>query len=311
MIVCGAIDGGQSSTAARIADEHGAVVGEALGPPADLVGQPRDSRRQAEVLDDVLARALAAAGLSPDTALAALVAGISGYDEGIATPPRLRVNAANVSFVHDATIAHAGALAGGAGILVLSGTGSVAVGCSDPAQPLVRAGGWGCFFGDEGSALWIARTALRGAMRREDRGSPSTLGRLGCERFGVASLRALQHAVAHAEIDRPSLAAFAPFVLAAAERGDRDALAVRREAVAQLAELARTVDERLLPAPLRLVTYAGGLFENAEFSAAFEDALVATLPHAEIVEPLGDPLYGALRLAFRAAGIEPESLARR
>ncbi len=310
MILCAGVDGGQSSTSARVGDESGAVVGAASGPPADLVGEPRGSPRQAEVLDGVLADALAAAGLPAGTRLAAVVAGISGYDEGVSPAPHLRANAAQSLFVHDTLIAHAGALAGAAGIVVLAGTGSVAVGCDPPGSPLVRAGGWGYFFGDEGSALWIARAALRRAMWQADFGEPGVLERLALAHFASNSLRALQHAVAHGEIDRPALAAFAPAVLAAARAGAADACAVRRTAADELAVLARTVDERLPPASLRLVSYAGGLFADEAFGEIFEDSLVLALPHAEIVAPLGDPVDGALRLAFHAAGLAAPADAR-
>ncbi|MGP6159468.1 MAG: N-acetylglucosamine kinase [Vulcanimicrobiaceae bacterium] len=303
MIVCAGIDGGQSSTEACVGDEHGTILGKASGPPADLVDEPRDSPRQAHVLDGVLAEALAAAGLPCDAPLAALVAGLSGYDEGVSPVPRLRANAATISFVHDTTVAHAAALAGSAGIVVLAGTGSVAVGCDPVDSPPVRAGGWGYFFGDEGSALWIARTALRRAMWRADFGGAGVLERLALKHFALGSLRALQHAVAHGEIDRPALAAFAPAVLAAGRAGDADARAIRSNAADELAALAQTVDERLEPASLRLVSYVGGLFADEAFSEAFEDALVVALPHAEIIAPFGEPVHGALRLAMRAAGL--------
>jgi N-acetylglucosamine kinase-like BadF-type ATPase len=310
MIVLAGIDGGQSSTTARIADEFGVALGEASGPPADLVGEPRESPRQAEVLDAVVADALAAAGLPAATPLAALVAGLSGYDEGVSQAPRLRANAAASLFVHDTVIAHAGALAGASGIVVLAGTGSVALGCDPPGSPFVRAGGWGFFFGDEGSARWIARTALRRAMWQADYGEPGPLERLALAHFATGSLRALQHAVGHGEIGRPALAAFAKPVLRAARSGDSDACEVRRSAAGELAVLARTVDDRLPPASLRLVSYAGGLFADEAFSEAFEDALVVALPHAEIIAPLGGPLEGALRLAVRAAGLETPADAR-
>jgi N-acetylglucosamine kinase-like BadF-type ATPase len=302
-ILCAGIDGGQSSTTAILGDARGRVLARASGPPAALVGLARDSGRQAQILDGVLAEALAAAGLPSETRFAAVVAGISGYDEGESATPVLSARVGAFHVVHDALIAHAGALDGAAGIVVIGGTGSVAIGCDPPGSALVRAGGWGPLFGDEGGAFWIARTALRRAMWRADLGERSLLEARALVRFGTASLRGIQHGAAHGEIERRSLAAFAPEVLSAAKEGDADARDVRGAAARELADLARAVDRRLPPAALRLVSYVGGLFADDAFSEAFQNALISAVPHAEIVPPVDVPAGGALRLACRAAGL--------
>jgi len=76
------IDGGQSSTVAVVGD-GARTLGRGVGPPADLVGESRDSRRQVRALEGALGDALSHAGLARDTLVAALVAGISGFDEGL------------------------------------------------------------------------------------------------------------------------------------------------------------------------------------------------------------------------------------
>lgn len=293
------IDGGQSSTVAAIGGARGTLA-RGSGPPADLVGEARESTRDRGALETALDRALDAAGLPRATIFAAIVAGISGYDAGVSHAPDLAHRSARVAIVHDTEIAHAGALDGAAGIVAIAGTGSVALG-NDDVGGVARAGGWGYFFGDEGSALWIARTALRRAMLRVDRGERSALEARAQAVFGTASLRALQHGFAHGEIARPALAAFASDVLALAESGDRDARDVRRAAANELAELVREVDLRLEPASWRLVSYAGGLFADAAFVDAFGEALQGAVPHANLTAPAGDPACGALALARRLA----------
>lgn len=292
------IDGGQSSTVALLGDAR-AVRGRGVGLPADLVGEPRTSTRQRDALTGALDRACDAAHVPRTVRIRALVAGISGFDQGLSQGPEIGARAECVRVVHDTEIAHAGALDGSAGIVVIAGTGSVALGNDAPGD-FVRAGGWGYFFGDEGGALWIARAALRRAMLRADRGEPSLLGDRALAAFGVTSLRGIQHAFAHGELSRPKLAAFASDVLAAAE-DDGDAHAVRRAAANELAELVATVDLRLERASWRLVSYAGGLFADAAFVDAFGEALGELVPHANLVSPIGDPATGALVLARRLA----------
>lgn len=60
---------------------------------------------------------------------------------------------------NDADMACRGAFASGPGILILSGTGSIAWG-QDAHGRTARVGGWGSLFGDEGSAYMIGRAAL-------------------------------------------------------------------------------------------------------------------------------------------------------
>ncbi len=289
------IDGGQSSTVAAIGNASAALA-RGAGPPADLVGEARDCVRNRRALEAALDAALEAAGLARSTTFDAVVAGISGFDAGVSREPDLSERATRVRIVHDTEIAHAGALDGAAGIVVIAGTGSVALG-NDRSGAFLRAGGWGSSFGDEGSALWVARTALRRAMVRFDRGERSALAEAALPFFGAGSLRDVQHAFAHGELTRPRLASFASAVLATAARGDRDAIAVRAAAATELAELVRTVDARLEPASWRFVSYAGGLFADAAFVDAFGSALLDVVSHADLVAPAHDPAAGALALA--------------
>ena len=301
MTIFAGIDGGQSSTIALLVDEGGRELGRGLGPPADTARAEMDLARQADALDVAIDAALAAASLAPETRIHALVAGISGHDPGSPTP-RVRDRVATTHFVHDAEIAHAGALGGAPGIVVVAGTGSVALGTADGCG-FVRAGGWGYYFGDEGSAVAIARNALACAMRRSDRGERSRLEHLALRAFGAEHLRELQRAFATGRLDRPALAGFAIDVLACATSdGDPDAIAIRDRGAADLTDLVATVDARLAAAPERIVSYAGGMFRDAPFAAAFSDSVAARLPHATVRPPAGDGACGAARMARKMGG---------
>jgi N-acetylglucosamine kinase-like BadF-type ATPase len=317
------VDGGQTSTVAAIGDERGEIA-RGIGPPADLVGQPREPARQARAIGEALGAACAAAGIAPETRFAGLVAGITGFDAGESAAIDLGAHADRASVVHDATIAHAAAFAGAAGIVTIAGTGSVAVGNAYANKRLVRAGGWGYFFGDEGSAIWIARQALRAAMARADRGEssdlaarayaffygaasagPGGIGGPSPPRFqGTLSLRAIQHAFAHGDIGRPALAAFATEVFESAATGDADARAVRDAGSRELARLVETIDKRIAPATSRPVSYTGGLWNDDAYLAGFRAALADVVPHAELTAPRLDPAGGALVLARRLAASE-------
>jgi N-acetylglucosamine kinase-like BadF-type ATPase len=67
----------------------------------------------------------------------------------------------------DVFITYIGAIGAGPGVLVIAGTGSIALARRQDGT-MVRAGGWGSTFGDEGSGFWIGREAVRTALRAND-----------------------------------------------------------------------------------------------------------------------------------------------
>jgi len=295
------IDGGQSSTTVAIADERGRVCARVVGEPTDLVGESRTSSRRARILESLVERASIEGGVA-DVEFAAAVAGISGYGEHEAGAARPQIRARRLRIVHDTEIALAGAFPAGDGIVVIAGTGSVAYG-GDETGRRALVGGWGYLFGDAGSAFWIARLAIARAMEDHDAGRYTELAARAIAFFDVPSLRAIQHGVAHGEISRATIAAFATDVAALAAAGSDDASSVTRAAAAELARAAVAVDDRLGPQPARRVAPIGGVFRDARLRSHFEQAVAALRPGLSVVDPLGDPVSGAIALARSDAGL--------
>ncbi len=292
------IDGGQSSTLAVIGDENGNVLSRGAAGPADEVAQGANSTRLRDALRGALSDALEKAGLPEESRFAAIVAGISGYDGKIyGRPPDLASD--RTMLLHDTTIAHAGALGGNPGVVVIAGTGSVAYAQNeDGGHALI--GGWGYLFGDEGSAFWIARDAIADAMRETDASGSSELGATILGHFSQASLRALVRAFYSGEISRSELAAFAPVLLHEAENGSERALQYARDAAAALTLLAkRAADAAQLRAPQ--VAFLGGLLHSALLSDHVDRWMRELLPSARRASPQRDAAEGALLLAYRSA----------
>jgi N-acetylglucosamine kinase-like BadF-type ATPase len=299
MYVAG-IDGGQSSTTAVILDERGVVVGRGVAGAADLVDEPANSRRCADACEGALAQARAAAGLASDVRLAAVVVGLSGF-EGVLEGVSPNLGAQRERFVHDAPIALAGAIARPPGVVVIAGTGSVAYGESAQGER-VRVGGWGYFFGDEGSSFVLARTALAHAMSEVDRGVPSRLGDVACAYFNVPDLHSLVRAFSQREISRAELASFARLVVEAARLGDGDSAAMLDVAAGALSSLAAVAIERLeLSEEAVPVALCGGLGAVPEVRARFAAHLAELAPHAQSVAPQQEPAVGAALLALADA----------
>ncbi len=288
------IDGGQSSSVCVLGDDAGTVLARVSGPPADLVGEPPNSTRRRDTIDALLASAAERAGLPNRFEFRAVVAGVSGADPEIAPAPAPRTR--NVRIVHDTEIAHAGAFDGAPGVLVIAGTGSVALAIDEHGNR-ARAGGWGYYFGDEGSALWIARTALRFAMEEHDCGRSSAIEQAAHVRLGADSLREIQHAYANGTLDRVRLAAFAPAVCMLAQNDEPASKLIVDAAARALGEIAAIAGDRL---GCTTVSYAGGLF-TSEFVRTFGEQLAALRPACRLIAPRHPPEIGALLLARRAA----------
>ena len=284
------IDGGQSSTVAVIG-EPGRILARGRAGPADEVGQGPESTRLRDALRDALADALARAALPADTRFTCIVAGISGYEGRVyGRDPQLPADC--VRLVHDTEIAHAGALGGEAGVVVIAGTGSVAYARNANGESAL-AGGWGYLFGDEGSAFWMARTVLADAMRRSDAGHKSDLEAVLLRHFAQPSLRALSRAFYAGAISRTQLAASVPVILE--HRADLAADAAR-----ELVLLARNAAERAgLEWPA--VAFTGGLLQAASLNAGIDRLMPELLPYAVRVNPRCDAAEGALLLAYRSA----------
>lgn len=290
LLVAG-IDGGQSSTVALIADENGRILSRGTAGPADEVGAGPGSTRLRDALRAALTDACRSARLPYESGFAAIVAGVSGYEGRIFGAPA-ELSTPRLLITHDAPIAHAGALGGQPGAIVIAGTGSVVYAVDERGRSKTI-GGWGYLFGDEGSAFGIVRDGLARLMRSHDdeNAEHQEAARQACAFFGVDSLRTLARKFYASEIGRDKLASFAAQAVELAPFCDSADDGARRLADLVLGATAT------IPAPK--IALLGGVFNNARFRARVRDEIVRRVAGASIVDPKYEPAAGALLLAYR------------
>lgn len=201
--------------------------------------------------------------------------------------------------MNDVALAYRGAFPDGGGVLVLAGTGSMAMALGP--KGLVRTGGWGDAFGDEGSAFWIGRAALALASKMIDgRLSDTGFARLLELALGLpddgGGFSLLNWALAQPH-PRSAIASVARQVDRMADHGDAAASRLMQQAADEL--------HQHLTASIRL----SGLPETADWACAgsvFNSiTLCATLTQRvgkPAVPPRFDALGGGLWLAAQAAG---------
>ncbi|MFM8605214.1 MAG: BadF/BadG/BcrA/BcrD ATPase family protein [Cyanobium sp.] len=308
-------DAGQSHSRCRLAAAGGGpALAEGLGPGVSHLAAPEGPERFAEALRESLIRARAQlhdrrdpAGAAP---LRAAVVGASGIEQGTAVQQQghalaaetLGLPPARVAVSGDERTALRGAFPEGAGILVISGTGTIALG-RDGRGREHRCAGWGWLLDGAGSAMDIGRDGLALSLRMADgRRSATellaTLWRgLGLDPTDPGAPQRIKAQVVEPGFGAAGFARLAPLVNALAAAGDADATAILRrngEALAEsVAAVARALDLEAPP----VCGVGGALTHLAGLQRAFSEALAQHLPGARIEAPAGDACDGALAMA--------------
>lgn len=301
------IDGGGTKTTCAVARD-GQLMASATTGGSNLV-----RLREAEVRNSIhsaIRQACAAAGVSPDEIDSACV-GLAGAGRELVRDVARRilneVVSCPVEVTTDIAIAHTAAFRDDAGVIVISGTGSIAYGVNEAGE-IARAGGWGPVVSDEGSGEWIGRTAIARCLRAIDHGdSPELLNRL------LGTLRLADVAELIIWSNAPARASFGqcfPVVALAAAEGDELAIEILRDAGCELAEVSARVIRRLwLPAHPAEVAVAGGVLRSSRLVRdTFTETVQNMHPEARVRELEQEPVMGAIHRAEQV--LERKKLAR-
>lgn len=290
------IDGGGSKTLVAMADATGQVLSLARGKATSPLESATWCEKLAEQTrpfagrTDLLAVAAALPAYGEVEAVSAAQERVIGELFG-AVPQRV---------LNDVDAANIGAFAGGSGILILAGTGSMAW-ARDEAGASHRTGGWGEIVGDEGSGYWIGKQVLSAVSKSIDgRGGQTGMvtGVFNLLRLDPADkVNQLEGWAARLEEPRTQIASLARVALNFAEDGDMVARAIADAAADELAWHVRTLELKLA-APSMAWSYAGGLFQ----SAVLREAVVERIGRQPSL-PLLPPIGGALLAAAQHIGI--------
>lgn len=299
------IDGGGTKTTCAVGDESRLLATATAGASNIVRVGPEVAR---ESLRRSVLQACAAAGVAPGEIAGTCVGGSGAGRPEVAAVVREilgEILPSRIDVVGDMEIALEAAFESGPGVVVIAGTGSIAYG-RDREGKTVRAGGWGFAIGDEGSAHWIGREAIRSVLRASDSHEhPSTVGAGSVAKdlfkaWGVTSL--LDVARAANSIPPPDFSALFPAVAAS---DDELARQVLRDAGRELAQIAVVVIGRLFADDKSVivpVAMTGGVFRHSEMvRQVFYNELRKLEPRAQTDPRVVDPVEGALRMARRAA----------
>ncbi|MEO8884082.1 MAG: BadF/BadG/BcrA/BcrD ATPase family protein [Devosia sp.] len=285
------VDGGGSKTLIAVADASGTVIRMRRGEGIN----PLDNRRWRADFE----AQFRAFGAVPNLAGAAVALPSYGEVEEISAAQRAATTTALGDIpqrvLNDVDAAHIGAFAGGPGILILSGTGSMAW-ARDAGGTSFRVGGWGDLIGDEGSSHWIGMQVL-GLVTRALDGRVDMTGLVDAlfdflRLDRSQAMNSIEGWVAHLGHARSEIAALAPLVSRLAEAGDAGATGIVNSAAEHLAVHVTTIAKQSrLPLDW---SYAGGTFA----SRALLDAVakkIGTAPKRPVLPPIGGALLCAAK----------------
>lgn len=199
---------------------------------------------------------------------------------------------------NDAVIALVGAFGQKSGVLLICGTGSIAVSANCEGV-MFRSGGWGHILGDEGSAWDVGRNGLTVASRSADkRSGRSVLLDYALEYFNIEEAYDLIPAV-YENFNKARVAGFARLVAQARDEQDPAACAIFSSAVMELELLVKTAASHLRsPRDNHQIAFRGGFIENDGWLAQhLSEAITVSLPNFEIIPPRFEPVAGACILA--------------
>ena len=297
------VDGGGSKTRVLIGTAEGEVLATIDGPKSAVA--PGQAAHSAEVIADLVSRGLAEIALPGAVLPRVLYCGVAGTGReeerrALETALDEREIAEEVVVDSDGMIALYDALEDRAGILLVVGTGSIAYGRS-PSGTVLRCGGWGPAFGDEGSGGWIGKRALSIVAASSDGREPATallfpiLAATGCED--------VQDLIPWAAVaDARAYATLAPVVFTAAANGDQRASALISLAAEELVLHIRALSKALFSDERAAVTVAlsGGLMDRGSpLRKRLEQRLKSAVPGAQLRSEEVLPARGALRAAAR------------
>jgi N-acetylglucosamine kinase-like BadF-type ATPase len=182
------------------------------------------------------------------------------------------------------------------GIIQIAGTGSATFARRDGVY--YQVGGWGYFFGNEGSGYMLGRLAIHHALRDTDGRGPRTLLRPLCEaQLGMPVVEAISLLY---EGGVTQVASFAPLVFTACAQGDQLAGQILDQAADELFECI-AVAARQIADPVRPVVAAGGVIRPGN---AMHTRLLARMgPDYHLILPDLPPIYGSIVEAANLADL--------
>lgn len=301
------LDGGGTKTVAVLVEDSGRVLAKAQGDSSNyqVIGGEKLGQVIREVTEEILHQANLKGHL-----LDHLYAGLAGAGrpadrEAIHAVITQQNLARTVTVDTDAAAALSGAFAGGAGIIVISGTGAICFGKSSSGV-VYRCGGWGYLLGDEGSGYYIGQQAIMAALKDLDgRGMATSLRAMIEQKYSLSSIDLIISQIYSGKIDRSEIAGLTPAVFAEYEKGDQASQIIIETAGCEIGKIVTAVSRRMGLAGQQVqVALIGSVFKQRHILLPFmEKEALKVVAKVDFVDPMFEPAIGSAVLALQKENV--------
>lgn len=290
------IDGGGTKTHGLIAHNNHIIAERKVGPTNyHSIGLEKTS----EHFETLLLELVTLAGIELKDVDAICIGG-AGIDceadvTCIETLIRTIGYKSKLSIVNDCEIALVGANSGYNGGLIISGTGSIAMGITSN-RDIIRVGGWGHLFDDLGSGYTLGRDAISGLFKSYDGRLPkSTLGQAILNFFSVEDVPDLIPILYGKDIHKSHIAQVAEIVLN--HHKETYSEMIIKENIKDLVELVKALQRKINKDEFDLSLSGSLLIKSQVYQNHFKAHMEKELASVKVKLPDHSPVEGALLIA--------------
>jgi len=298
------IDGGGTKSRLLAIDQNYDMIGNALGSSTNLASNSKEVvyHHLKSMIDDFLLNS----SMEIEDCLGICIgsAGIDSKNSGLAMEQIIK----DIGFtcqiiaVNDSLLALAAGAKGGPGVVVISGTGSIAYGM-DSNKNTVRCGGWGHILDDGGSGYWIGKEALKYALRSSDgRGKKTVLEEIFKEVFKVTYLPDCIDYI-YSGFNKAKIAGYAVYVKEGAAKKDSVCMEIIDRGAKELFLLADTLIKSINETAPEVIVSGGTILNIESLFSAFRGYMEKQYPAINVMKLDREPVLGAIHLIVsQAAG---------
>ncbi len=291
------VDGGGTKTIVVIANEMGEIVGFSKTDSVDVLNvSPIKVEKK---LKNALNEALQQANISVEDICFSCF-GMSTFGDIPGAEKEIELMVKGIlprsMVVNDVRVALEGAHPNSPGMILLAGTGAMAM-AKDKSSRVFRVDGWGEHVGDLGSGYFVGRMILQRVFEEYDgRRKQTPILKMVKDFAGVSDLREILARCKGSNI-RTYIASFSKVACEGAKQNIKEASQILSTSAKELAKSVKALANKLDFEPIPLA-YTGGLF-NCEYLRREFIKLIENIPKVKIVRAEFLPYVGSLIMAAK------------